>query len=68
MRNLFRCTPVKDEDGRMDIDITEVYNIDDIDERYPTGRNQWRIGELIKREDIAFNENKVAFNKKLIYL
>jgi hypothetical protein len=34
----------------------------------PTGRNQWRIGEVINVEDILFNENKVAFNKLITYL
>ena len=68
MRNLFRCTPIKDKDGRIDIDKTEIYNMDNIEERYPTGRNQWRIGELIKTEDILFDENKVAYNKIITYL
>ena len=64
----FRCTPVKDKDGRIDIDITEIYNMDNIEERYPAACNQWRIGEIIKAEDILFNENKVAFNKLITYL
>ena len=68
MRNLFRCTPVKDKDGRIDIDVTEIYNMDNIEERYPTGRNQWRIGEIIKAEDILFDENKVAYNRFITYL
>jgi hypothetical protein len=68
MRNLFRCTPVKDKDGRIDIDVTEIYNMDNIEERYPTGRNQWRIGEIVKEEDILFDENKVAYNKIITYL
>jgi hypothetical protein len=68
MRNLFRCTPVKDKDGRIDIDKTEIYNMDNIEERYPTGRNQWRIGEIVKEEDILFDENKVAYNKIITYL
>jgi len=33
-----------------------------------TGRNQWRIGELIKVDDILFDENKVAYNKVITYL
>lgn len=65
---MFKCTPVRDKTGRIDIDITEIYNVDDQEERYLTARNQWRIGELIKEENIAFSENKVAYNKKLIYL
>ena len=65
---LFKCTPVKDKDGRIDIDITEIYNVDNLEERYMTGRNQWRIGELIKIEDILFDENKVAYNKIIAYL
>ena len=68
MRNLFRCTPVKDKDGRIDIDVTEIYKMDNIEERYPTGWNQWRIGEIIKEEDILFDENKVAYNKVITYL
>lgn len=68
MRNTFRCTPVKDKDGRIDIDITEIYNMDDIEERYLTGYNQWRIGEIIKKENILFDENKVAYNKLITYL
>jgi hypothetical protein len=64
----FRCTPVKDKDGRIDIDITEIYNINDEEERYLTARNQWRIGEVINVDDILFNENKVAFNKLITYL
>lgn len=68
MRNTFRCTPVKDKDGRIDIDITEIYNMDDIEERYLTGYNQWRIGEIIKEENILFDENKVAYNKLITYL
>ena len=68
MKVLFKCTPVKDKDGRIDIDITEIYNINDEEERYPTGRNQWRIGEVINVDDILFNENKVAFNKLITYL
>ena len=68
MKVLFKCTPLKDKDGRIDIDITEIYNINDEQERYPTGRNQWRIGEVINVEDILFNENKVAFNKLITYL
>ena len=68
MRNLFRCTPVKDKDGRIDIDVTEIYKMDNIEERYLTGRNQWRIGEIIKEEDILFDENKVAYNKIITYL
>ena len=65
---MFKCTPIKDADGKIDVDVTEIYNIDNEQERYPTAFNQWRIGELIKEKDIAFNENKVAYNKKLIYL
>ena len=68
MKNLFKCTPIKDKDGRIDIDVTEIYNINNEEERYPTGRNQWRIGEVIDSEDILFNENKVAFNKLINYL
>jgi hypothetical protein len=68
MRNLFRCTPIKDKDGRIDIDKTEIYKMDNIEERYVTGRNQWRIGEIIKEEDILFDENKVAYNKIITYL
>ena len=68
MRNTFRCTPVKDKDGRIDIDVTEIYNMDNIEERYPTGFNQLRIGEIIKEEDILFDENKVAYNKNITYL
>ena len=68
MRNLFRCTPIKDKDGRIDIDKTEIYKMDNIEERYVTGRNQWRIGEIIKEEDILFDENKVAYNKVITYL
>jgi hypothetical protein len=68
MKVLFKCTPVKDKNGRIDIDITEIYNINDEEERYPTGRNQWRIGEVIQVEDILFNEDKVAFNRLLPYL
>ena len=64
----FRCTPVKDKEGRLDIDITEIYNMDDIEERYPAAYNQWRVGEVIKEEDILFNESKVAFNKIITYL
>jgi len=30
MKVLFKCSPVKDESGRIDIDITEIYNVDDI--------------------------------------
>ena len=65
---LFKCTPIKDKDGRIDIDKTEIYNVDDIEERYVTGRNQWRIGEMIRTEDILFDENKVAYNKIITYL
>ena len=69
MKNkMFKCTPKKDIDGRIDIDVTEIYNVDNEEERYLTAYNQWRIGELIREEDIAFNDNKVAYNKKLIYL
>lgn len=68
MRNTFRCTPIKDKDGRIDIDKTEIYNMDNIEERYATGFNQWRIGEIIKEEDILFDENKVAYNKIISYL
>jgi hypothetical protein len=67
-QTLFKCTPIKDTDGRIDIDKTEIYNVDNIEERYVTGRNQWRIGELIKTEDILFDENKVAYNKIITYL
>ena len=65
---MFKCTPIKDADGKIDVDVTEIYNVDNEEERYPTAFNQWRIGELIKEENIAFSENKVAYNKKLIYL
>lgn len=65
---LFKCTPIKDKDGRIDIDKTEIYNVDNIEERYVTGRNQWRIGEMIRTEDILFDENKVAYNKIITYL
>jgi len=64
----FRCTPLKDKDNRIDIDIIEIYNMDNIEERYPVAYNQWRIGEVIKEEDILFNESKVAFNKLITYL
>lgn len=67
MVKMFRCTPVKNEQGMLDIDVTEIYNVDNIEERYPTGFNQWRIGERIKEEDIIFHEG-VAFNKNLSYL
>ena len=65
---MFKCTPIKDADGKIDVDVTEIYNVDNEEERYLTAYNQWRIGELIREEDIAFNDNKVAYNKKLIYL
>lgn len=63
----YKCTPVKDEAGLIDIDITEIYNVNDPTERYPTGFNQWRIGECIPEQDIIFYE-KVAYNKNLAYL
>jgi hypothetical protein len=64
----FRCTTVKNEEGLVNIDVTEIYNVEDPEERYPTAYNQWRIGERISEEDIIFDENKVARNKKLSYL
>jgi hypothetical protein len=64
----YKCTPVKDEKGLIDVDITEIYNIEDPEERYPTARRQWRIGELIREEEILFDDNKVAYNGKLHYL
>ena len=65
---LFKNYPIKDKDGRIDIDITEITNIDNPDEKYPAAYNQWRVGEIIPEEEIIFDENKVAYNKKLIYL
>jgi hypothetical protein len=66
MTKTFRCTPIKDANGMLDIDVTEIYNVDNVEERYPTGFNQWRIGERIIESDILFHEG-VAFNKNLFY-
>ena len=63
----YKCTPIKDSEGRIDIDITEIYNVEDEEERYPSAFNQWRIGELIKESDILISEG-VAYNRKLMYL
>ena len=67
MMKTFRCTPIKDESGMLDIDVTEIYNVDNVEERYPAGFNQWRIGERIIESDIIFHEG-VAYNKNLSYL
>lgn len=64
----FRCTPVKDKDGRIDIDVTEIYNVDDIQERYPSAYNQWRIGEVIREKDIVFDQDKVAYSNNTNYI
>lgn len=64
----FKHYPVKDKDGRINIDINELTNIDNPEEKYPAGPNQWRVGEIVKLEEIIFDENKVAYSKKLIYL
>lgn len=64
---MFRCTPIKDEKGYIDVDVTEIYNLENPLERYPAGFNQWRIGERIPEQEIIFYE-KVAYNKNLIYL
>ena len=64
----FKHYPIKDKDGRIDIDINELTNIDNPEEKYLAGRNQWRVGEIVKLEEIIFDENKVAYSKKLIYL
>jgi hypothetical protein len=66
MEKTFRCTPIRDDKGMLDIDVTEIYNLEDPSERYPTGFNQWRIGERIQEQDILFHEN-IAYNKKLIF-
>jgi len=63
---VFRCTPIKDANGRIDIDVTEIYNVEDPSERYPTGFNQWRIGERIQEQDILFHEG-LAYNKNLFF-
>ena len=64
----FKHYPIKDKDGRINIDINELTNVDNPEEKYPAGRNQWRIGEMVQEEEIIFDENKVAYSKKLIYL
>lgn len=65
----FMCVPIKDEDGRIDIDVTEIYNINDPGERYPTAPHQWRLGTfLISEEEVYLDENKVAYNKRKMYL
>lgn len=66
MVKTFRCTPIKDESGMLDIDVTEIYNVDNVEERYPTGFNQWRIGERITEDTILFHEG-VAYNRNLLY-
>ena len=66
MKNkMFKCTPKKDIDGRIDIDVTEIYNVDNEEERYLTAYNQWRIGELIREEDIAFNDRSEEHTSEL---
>lgn len=61
----FMCVPIKDEKGQINIDVTEIYNIDDPEERYPTAPHQWRLGAfLISEEEVYLDENKVAYNKR----
>ena len=50
----------------LNIDVTEIYNVDNVEERYPTGSNQWRIGERITEDTILFHEG-VAYNRSLLY-
>lgn len=64
----FRCTPIKNEQGLINVDKTEIFNLQDEKERYPTAGRQWRIGDIIDEADIWLNENNVAFNRKLYNL
>ena len=63
----YKCTPIKDEKGLVDIDITEIYNVEDLEERYPAGWRQWRIGAVIPEHDIVFDEEGFAYNVNLLY-
>jgi hypothetical protein len=62
----FKVTPVKDKDGRIDIDVVEVYDINNPEERYPTAFNQFRIGEVLTEEDFIV-QGGVVYNKKLLH-
>lgn len=63
----YKCIPIKDEKGLVDIDITEIYNVADPEERYPTAGRQWRIGSVIPEKDVVFDEEGFAYNVNLLY-
>jgi len=62
----YRTTPIKDKDGRIDIDKVEMYNVDDPEERLPVAFNNFRIGEYISERDFIIHEG-IVYNKKLLF-
>jgi len=44
-----RCKPLPG--GYIDPDVLEIYNVDDPEEVYPAGHNQFRINQRLTEED-----------------
>lgn len=44
-----RCTPL--QGGYIDPDIVEIYNVEDPDEVYQAGHNQFRVNQTLTEED-----------------
>lgn len=44
-----RCTVM--QDGYVNPDVVEIYNIDDPNEVYPAGRNQFRINHVVTEDE-----------------
>lgn len=62
----YRVRAAKDLDGMIDPDITEIVNIDNPEEVFPTGRNEFRVGEVLEGDDIFFYETEM--NHDLVWI
>lgn len=63
-----RCTVM--ESGHINPDLVEIYNLDNPTEWYPTGRNQFRINQVLTEEEFYLEPYKygdevwmIAFRK-----
>jgi hypothetical protein len=55
----FKVRATKDKHGMIDPDIAELFNIDDPEEIFPTGRNEFRIGDVISSDDFILYERSI---------
>lgn len=62
----FRARPAKDGNGMIDPNIMEIYNIENPEERYAAGRNEFRIGEYVNEDQLIIHEEMDGKVKKLV--